>query len=153
MSDPFTLMVLECGKNTVSTEQYRLKSHQPLVAGWFRMLHCSYTLPSFPSGKGLPFPLPPPQDPRPWVARGLFWQSRCSCFLHRFSMPFWVDLACGFPPNLPPQLDQNPRKIDAKMPSILDSVLLIDFWSVLALNLDSLDLKYRCFHSGKYYFC
>ena len=34
------------------------KSHQPLVAGWFRMLDGSYTLPSFPSGKGLPFPLP-----------------------------------------------------------------------------------------------
>ena len=52
----------------------------------------------------------------------LFWQSRCSSFLHRFSMPFWVDLGSGFPPNLPPKIDQNPRKIDAKMPSIFDSV-------------------------------
>ena len=43
-------------------------------------------------------------------------------FLHRFSMPFWVDLGSILPPNLPPKIDQNPRKIDAKMPSILDSV-------------------------------
>ena len=36
-------------KNT--TNKYiKIKSHQPLVAGWFRMLSCSYTLPSFPRG-------------------------------------------------------------------------------------------------------
>jgi len=43
-------------------------------------------------------------------------------FLHRYSMPFWVDLGSGFPPNLPPKTNQNPRKIDAKMPFILDYV-------------------------------
>ena len=43
----------------------------------------------------------------------LFWQSRCSSFSHRFSMPFWVDLGSGFLLNLRAKIDQNPRKIDA----------------------------------------
>ena len=45
-------------------------------------------------------------------------------FLIIFSMLFWhrflVDLGSIFPPNLPPQNLQNPRKIDAKSLSILD---------------------------------
>ena len=52
----------------------------------------------------------------------IFYRFSLPTSTYRFSMPFWVDLGPGFPPNLHPKIDQNPRKIDAKMPSILDSV-------------------------------
>ena len=58
-----------------------------------------------------------------------------------FSMLFWhrflVDLGSIFPPNLPPQTFQNPRKIDAKSLSILD----FKFSSILAPNLDPPNLE------------
>ena len=38
-----------------------------------------------------------------------------------FSMPSWVDLGSIFLPNLPPKIHQKPQKIDAKMPSHLES--------------------------------
>ena len=41
------------------------KSRQPLVAGWFKMLNCSYTLPSFLSSFGERFTLPPTPSPDP----------------------------------------------------------------------------------------
>ena len=40
-------------------------------------------------------------------------------------MPFLNPLGSIFPPNLPPKIHQNPSKIDAKMPSQVDSI----FWS------------------------
>ena len=43
-------------------------------------------------------------------------------FSFPFSMPSWIDLGSIFPPNLPPKIHQNPLKIDAKMPSHLDSI-------------------------------
>lgn len=40
----------------------------------------------------------------------------------RFLKPFWIVFWSIFRPNLAPTIDQNRSEIDAKMPSILDSV-------------------------------
>jgi len=37
-------------------------------------------------------------------------------------MPFFIDLGSIFDPNLAPTIDQNPPKIDAKMPSSIHFV-------------------------------
>ena len=39
-----------------------------------------------------------------------------------FSTPFWIDLGSILLPNLASKIHQNPRKIDAKMPSHLDFI-------------------------------
>ena len=49
-------------------------------------------------------------------------------------MPFLIDVDSIFPPNLPPKIDSNPSKIDAKMPSKVHSFFdrfLIDVCSHL----------------------
>ena len=84
------------------------------------MLNCSYTLPSFPSGKGLPFPLPPSrtqagesQDPS--LALGaIFCHLGNLLFFITFSMPFGINFCSIFDPNLPIQIHQNRSKIDPK---------------------------------------
>ena len=89
------------------------KSHQPLVAGWFRMLNCSYTLPSFPSGKGLPFPLPPSRTlagsagNRSLGPGATFWLSWWPSFFHHFFDAFLDRFLLDFRPQL---ASQNPPK-------------------------------------------
>ena len=70
-------------------------------------------------------------SPGPWTPRiatpcyvllRLFGHLDAIHFSFPFSMPSWIDLGSIFPPNLPPKIHQNPLKIDAKMPSHLDSI-------------------------------
>ena len=73
-----------------------------------------YTLPSFPSGKGLPFPLPPSQglNPLRLVELGLpvaiFSLFLCPSFFHRFFDAFLDRFLVDFPPQLGPQ---NPLRV------------------------------------------
>ena len=85
----------------------------------------------FPSSLGEGFTPPPTPSPGLWTpgfAKGcygllqLFGYLDAIHFSIAFSMPSWVDLGSIFPPNLPPKIHQNPLKIDAKMPSHLDSI-------------------------------
>ena len=82
----------------------------------------------------------------------LFCQSRWPSFFHCFSMPFWVDLGSGFPPNLPSKNDQKPRKSMRQDAIHLGIRFFIDFWSVLAFNLDPLAPNPSVFHLENYYF-
>ena len=77
-------------------------------------------------------PLKGGTSPGPWTPR----IAKCQNVLFRFcghlgafhfsiafSMPLGIDLGSIFPPNLLPKIHQNPLKIDAKMPSHLESII------------------------------
>ena len=97
---------------------------------WFSMVWYLLRNP-FPSSLGEGFTPPPTPYPghetlglsRGWsVLLRLLWTSRCSSFLHRFSMPFWVDLGSVFPPNLASKAHQNRSKIDVQSVSLFACV-------------------------------
>ena len=95
---------------------------------WLRVVYWSHPFPSS-LGEGFtppPTPSPGPQTPRIptpcYVLLRLFGHLDAIHFSFPFSMPSWIDLGSIFPPNLPPKIHQNPLKIDAKMPSHLDSI-------------------------------
>ena len=73
-------------------------------------------------GRDLPRALDPPPAGRQSVVFRSSGHLGAFHFSIAFSMPLGIDLGSIFPPNLPPKIHQNPLKIDAKMPSHLDSI-------------------------------
>ena len=123
------------------------KSHQPSGLRWFRALYWCHPLPFFPRGGVYPspYPLPRTQDPPPragleiliatFLAISLlfFFASFFDAFLGRSWLRFPSQLASQNPPKSKKNRCQDAIHLGLRF--------LIDFWSVLALNLAPFDPK------------
>ena len=131
------------------------KSRQPSGLRWFSALYWSHPLPLFPRGGVYPSPYPLPRTQDPGGRAGLeiliatFLAISLLFFFASFFDAFLGRSWLRFPSQLASQNRSKSKKNRCQDAIHLGLRFLIDFWSVLALNLNPFDPKTPYFSLGK----